>query len=131
MLRLVMTGQRIKITKKNYNHVRSGVEYLVHTFQINAEKWTVELFDKIPVKSTQKSRAELEDWLVTYLSDPVLKNINTIIKKGGLAGTRTVILSTNTVESLEEYGYKHGIKSAESIIRILLESEKTPNLHDA
>ena len=131
MLRLVMTGQRVKITKKNYNHVRSGVEYLIHTFQINAEKWTVEVFDKIPVKSTQKSRAELEDWLVTYLSDPVLKNINTMIKKSFLAGTSTVILSTNTVERLKEYGCKHGIKSAESIIRILLESEKTPNLHDA
>ena len=125
-----MTGQRIKITKKNYNHVRSGVEYLVHTFQINAEKWTVELFDKIPVNSTHKSRAELEDWLVSYLSDPVLKNISTMIKKSGLAGTSTVILSTNTVERLEEYGYKHGIKSAESIIRVLLENENIPNLHD-
>ncbi len=125
-----MTRQRVKITKKNYGYARSSIEYLIHTYEINAEKWVIDLFNKISVNSTQKSRAELEDWIVTYLSGPVHKKICSMIKKGGFAETNSILLGTSTLEALAQFGEQHNIRSFESIIKVLLENQKIPRPHE-
>ncbi len=119
-----MSTKKLDITNYNFNYVRNGIEYLIHTYQINAEKWAIDLFNKIPLSSTQESIAELENWIRNYLPLPAYNKIRTIIETSELAKMQCIFLSTGTIEQLEETGRNQGIKSLESVIRVLLLNNK-------
>ena len=118
-----MKTRRIRVTKKNYSKMLAYVDYLIRTYQINTEKWIVDLFYNLSRTADADAVSKFENWITKCISPQAYQKIQEITKTGTLPEMPMLTISMETHKKLLELQAVKKMESIESTIEMLMECE--------